>query len=96
MPALIATADAKWNSGDHKGAVVLYKRVLDQAGAGTEYGQRAAARIAEAAKEGGEAPAEKKEEPAPEKAAPAPEQPAPLSEPAPAPSIDTTDLPGIK
>jgi tetratricopeptide (TPR) repeat protein len=96
LPALIATADAKWNSGDHKGAVALYKRVLDQAGAGTEYGQRAAARIAEAAKEGGEAPAEKKEEPAPEKAAPAPEQPAPPSEPAPAPSIDTTDLPGIK
>jgi predicted Zn finger-like uncharacterized protein len=96
LPALIATADSKWNSGDHKGAVVLYRRVLDQAGAGTEYGQRAAARIAEAAKEGADAPAEKKAEPAPEKPAEAPEQPAPPSEPAPAPSIDTTDLPGIK
>jgi tetratricopeptide (TPR) repeat protein len=96
LPALIATADSKWNSGDHKGAVVLYRRVLDQAGAGSEYGQRAAARIAEAAKEGSDAPAEKKAEPAPEKPAEAPEQPAPPSEPAPAPSIDTTDLPGIK
>jgi tetratricopeptide (TPR) repeat protein len=93
LPALIATADAKWSSGDRAGALVLYRRVLDQAGAGTEYGRRAAARIAEAERESAEAPAEKKAEPIPDN--PAPEEPAPPA-PAPAPSIDTTDLPGIQ
>jgi len=91
LPALMASADSKWASGDRKGAVALYRRVLEQAGPGTEYGQRAQARIAEAAKDGGEQSAP----------APAP-TPAPTQAPTPAPTappdqphIDTSDLPGF-
>ena len=91
LPALMASADSKWASGDRKGAVTLYRRVLEQAGPGSEYGQRASARIAEAGKDG-------------EQAAPAPTTaPAPTAAPAPAPTpapgeqphIDTSDLPGF-
>ena len=48
LPALMASADQKFQSGDKKGAVALYRRILEQAGPGTEYGERAAARIAQA------------------------------------------------
>jgi predicted Zn finger-like uncharacterized protein len=85
VPALMASADSKWAAGDRKGAVALYRRVLEQAGPGGEYGQRASARIAEAAKDSGDA------------AAPPPTA-APTPDPAPAPDqphIDTSDLPGF-
>ena len=85
-PALMASADSKWAAGDRNGAVVLYRRVVEQAGAGTEYGARAAARIAEASKDPPAAPAQ----PAPAETAPS--QPAP---PPDKPEIDTTDLPGM-
>lgn len=92
LPALMATADAKWSAGDREEAVALYRRVLDQAGAGTEYGQRAAARIAEAtqAKEATTA--------APQPPPPSPEPSATASppDPAPVPSTDTPDFPELK
>jgi tetratricopeptide (TPR) repeat protein len=92
LPALIAQADRKWDSGDRAEAVKLYRRILEQAGAGSSYGQRAAARLAEAERAGDKrAPAAspgEKEPPASEKTVPAPEPP--LEE---TPHIDTTDLP---
>lgn len=95
IPALLGRADQKWAAGDKEGALALYRRVLEQAGPGTSYGQRAAARIAQAAKEksgggsgeqGGEdkpedSGEEKKEDPAPEKKDDG------------NPHIDTSDLP---
>ncbi len=54
LPALIGRADQKWDAGDRKGAIALYRKVLEQAGGGSSYGQRAAARIAEG--EGGGPP----------------------------------------
>jgi tetratricopeptide (TPR) repeat protein len=57
LPALMASADQRYQSGDRKGAVTLYRRILEQAGAGSEYGQRAAARIAEAESSAEAAPA---------------------------------------
>jgi tetratricopeptide (TPR) repeat protein len=87
LPALIASADSKWEAGDRKGALTLYRRVLEQAGPGTEYGQRAAARIAQVEREGQAAPAEPSPpyppEPSPPTGQPAEEKP----------HIDTTDLP---
>jgi predicted Zn finger-like uncharacterized protein len=96
IPAMIAQADHKWDNGDRKGAIALYRRVLEQAGAGSEYGQRAAARIAQG-EGGGKEPSER----APSEK-PAGEKPAGEQKPAEAPSekkpdekphIDTTDLP---
>lgn len=78
LPALLASADSKWDSGDRKGAVALYKRVVDQAGPGSEYGSRAAARIAQAEPAQASAPAAAETEAAP---APAPEPAAPAAEP---------------
>ncbi len=85
LPAILAKADAKWAGGDRKGALALYRRVLEQAGAGSSYGQRAAARLAEGARSGEEAPPI---EPIPAK----PDPPAPAAPDQ--PHIDTTDLPG--
>jgi predicted Zn finger-like uncharacterized protein len=97
LPAILASADQKWDSGDQAGALVLYRRLLEQAGSGSQYGARAAARIAQ-----GEAAASA---PAPTatsgaasdtgaaKPAPAPTTDIPAS---PGPDIDTTDLPGAK
>jgi hypothetical protein len=51
LPALIANADQKWAAGDKPAALELYRRILDQAGAGSSYGQRAARRIAQAEQE---------------------------------------------
>jgi predicted Zn finger-like uncharacterized protein len=70
LPALMASADQKFQSGDKKGAVALYRRILEQAGAGTEYGERAAARIAQAESSGGDQPAQ----PAPAETAPKAEE----------------------
>jgi hypothetical protein len=63
---------------------VLYKRIVDQVGTGSDYGARAQARINEA----NSAPAAS--EKAPEAPTPAPEPPQDM------PHIDTTDLPGMK
>ncbi len=91
LPALLGKADQSWAAGDHAAAVRLYQRVLEGAGPGTDYGQRAAARLAEhrrmgSSKDAGAAPVETSE-------------PAPKPAPTPAPTpddghdIDTTDLP---
>jgi predicted Zn finger-like uncharacterized protein len=92
LPALIASADLKWAAGDRVGALFLYKRVVNQTDPGTPYGQRAAARIAEAQGSGtsGAAPPS---EPAPEKKPASEPPPKPPSD---TPNIDTSDLPGFK
>jgi hypothetical protein len=43
----MASADSKWEAGDRKGAIALYRRIVEQAGASSDYGQRAQARIAQ-------------------------------------------------
>jgi tetratricopeptide (TPR) repeat protein len=94
LPALMASADLKWAAGDHASAVALYKRVTSQADPGSQYAQRAAARIAEGG--GGRAPAPAEPRPAPEPR-PTPKPAAPQREPS-TPSdtnIDTSDLPGF-
>lgn len=48
-PAILASADQKWDAGDRAGALVLYRRLVEQAGPNSEYGARAAARIAQSA-----------------------------------------------
>ncbi|HEX7453693.1 MAG TPA: tetratricopeptide repeat protein [Polyangiaceae bacterium] len=90
LPAILASADQKWDAGDRKGAVLLYRRLLDQAGPNSEFGARAQARIAQV-----DAPSGANTVVAP--VAPvdiAPARPAPPSTPP--PDIDTTDLPGAK
>ncbi|HVR19901.1 MAG TPA: tetratricopeptide repeat protein, partial [Polyangiaceae bacterium] len=47
LPALMASADSKWESGDRHGAIALYRRIVEQAGASSDYGQRAQSRIAQ-------------------------------------------------
>ena len=89
LPALLSKADAKWAQGDKKGAAVLYRRVLEQAGPGSSYGQRAAARLAEAAKGGTETPPTEPIPPKPSTPDPPPDE---KKEPE-KPHIDTTDLP---
>jgi len=95
LPAILASADQKWDSGDKKGALALYRRLLEQAGPGSEYGARAAARIAQGdgSSSGSSAPSAPPAETnaAPPKPADLPEAPA-----SPPPGIDTTDLPGAK
>ncbi len=83
LPALMARGDQEWDSGNRSAAISFYKRVVDQSGSGSSYGQRAAARIAE--QNGADKPAEKAAPPAAtrEKASDTPE-------------IDTSDLPGFK
>ncbi|MET0793892.1 MAG: zinc-ribbon domain-containing protein [Polyangiaceae bacterium] len=82
LPAILASADQKWDSGDKPGALVLYHRLLEQAGPNSEYGSRAAARIAQ----GAGSPA------VVETAAPIkPDVPA-----TPPAGVDTTDLPGAR
>ncbi len=90
LPALLASADQKWEAGDKPGALVLYRRLLEQAGANSEYGSRAAARIAQGSGSSGSAGgggAAAGDEPAPTK---------PDSPSAAPPGIDTTDLPGAR
>lgn len=94
LPALMASADLKWAAGDHATALALYKRVTSQADPGSQYAQRAAARIAESG--GGHAPAPVSEtrlaepRPTPKPAAPQREPSAPSDN-----NIDTSDLPGF-
>ena len=95
LPAILASADQKWDAGDRKGAVLLYRRLLDQAGANSEFGARAAARIAQvdASGNGGVNTVVAPVAPVtPVDLAPA--RPDPPSTPP--PDIDTTDLPGAK
>jgi predicted Zn-dependent protease len=89
LPALVARADQRWDSGDRQGAVVLYRRILEQAGADNPYGQRAASRLAEAARGGTPVPTAQPIAPAPKPSTPAP-APQPGGD---QPVIDTTDLP---
>lgn len=84
LPALMATADQKWQAGDRKGAITLYRRILEQAGASSDYGQRAAARIAQG--EGTDAA---------KPSAPSTTATSPAPTPKPESTIDTSDLPGV-
>jgi tetratricopeptide (TPR) repeat protein len=92
-PAILASADQKWEAGDRPGALVLYRRLLEQAGPNSEYGARAAARIAKSdtpTPSGSAAPVETG-------ATIKPEAPAALpADPARPPGIDTSDLPEAK
>lgn len=89
LPALMAVADQKWQAGDRRGAAVLYRRVLEHAGASSDYGQRAAARIAES-EGGGAAQASPTATSAPT-STPEPDAGRPPTRP----EIDTSDLPGV-
>jgi tetratricopeptide (TPR) repeat protein len=95
LPALVGRADQKWAAGDRRGALVMYRKILEQAGADTSYGQHAARRIDQARreKEEGDSVPEEKPEPTPTEQPSASEPSA--SEPAKPeqPHIDTTDLP---
>ncbi len=88
-PAILASADQKWDAGDKPGALLLYRRLVEQAGQNSEYGARAAQRIAQSdtARPNAVAPIETGATIKPE---------APKTEPAVPPGIDTTDLPGLK
>jgi len=86
LPAILASADQKWDAGDKAGALVLYRRLLEQAGANSTYGSRATARIASA-----DAPATGAPAPVETGATIKPEVPA-----ASAPSRDTPALPEEK
>jgi len=44
---LSSLADLKWKSGDRAGAVTLYRRILDQVGESSHYGQIAAQKLHE-------------------------------------------------
>lgn len=88
LPALMARADQKWDSGDKQGAATLYRRVLEQAGPSSSYGQRAAARIAQASESPAPSPPPATTSAPPSE--PPEEAPAPKEE---QPHIDTTDLP---
>jgi len=94
LPAILASADQKWESGDKKGALSLYRRLLEQAGPSSEYGAHAAARIAQGEGASGSA----NPTAAPTDSARAVPNPAPTTDtPAsPGADIDTTDLPGAK
>ena len=85
LPAILASADQKWEAGDKQGALVLYHRLLEQAGPSSEYGARASARIAAGAGGSGGSPAAVETVPV------KPDAPA-----APPAGIDTTDLPGAR
>lgn len=94
LPALVAAADIKWQRGDRTGALALYKRVVTQSDPGSPFGQKAAARIAEAAKGssgGGSTPTPA--ETSTPKPKPTTDTPGPVETPS---NIDTSDLPGMK
>ena len=89
-PAILASADQKWEAGDRPAALLLYRRLVEQAGPNSEYGARAAARIAQ----GNAAPAGKtaaSAAPVETGATIKPEAPA-----VPNPGIDKSDLPEDK
>ncbi len=94
LPALMASADLKWAAGDRATAVSLYKRVTAQADPGSQFAQKAAARVAESGG-GSRAPAPTPaERPAPEPK-PAPKPAEPSHQPSTPSDIDTSDLPGF-
>jgi tetratricopeptide (TPR) repeat protein len=91
-PAILASADQKWDAGDRSGALVLYRRLLEQAGPNSEYGARAAARLAQ-----GDSKAAPSAAPVETGATIKPEAPtAPPAGAALPPGVDTTDLPEAK
>jgi tetratricopeptide (TPR) repeat protein len=92
LPAMIASADQKWASGNRGGALLLYRRIVDQVGTGSDYGARAQARIAEAAS----TPAAAVEPTAAPSAAVAAPSAAAPEPPKDVPHIDTSDLPGAQ
>jgi predicted Zn-dependent protease len=92
LPAMIASADQKWASGNRAGALLLYRRIVEQAGSGSDYGARAQARINEASSSPPSAAEPTAASPA---AAPLPSA-APPEPPKDVPHIDTTDLPGAQ
>jgi tetratricopeptide (TPR) repeat protein len=97
LPALVARADQKWDSGDRKGALALYKRVLEQAGGSSSYGQKAAQRISEG--ESSPAPPTSAAPKASDNAKddkPAPDKPKDDKPKDDKPEIDTSDLPGFQ
>jgi hypothetical protein len=85
---MIASADQKWASGNRAGALLLYRRIVEQVGTGSDYGARAQARINESAGAPAAAPGAAAPTPAPSAA--------PAEPPKDMPHIDTTDLPGVK
>ncbi len=101
LPALAARADQKWDAGDRKGAVAMYRHLLEQAGPGSGYGQHASARIAEYEKgesHGSSAPAPAETSTTTGSPAPAPSAAPPkptATQKQEGPHIDTTDLPGF-
>lgn len=90
LPAIAASADQKWESGDRRGALVLYRRLIEQAGPSSEYGARAAARIAEGAAGNGNAGAPSAQ------LIPSGDAPATETAPSATPGLDPSDLPGAK
>jgi len=86
-PAILASADQKWDAGDRPGALALYRRLVDQAGPNSEYGARAAARIALGNSPSASAPI------APVQTGATIKPDAPAAPSALPPGIDTTDLP---
>jgi tetratricopeptide (TPR) repeat protein len=96
LPALMASADLKWAAGDRGSATALYKRITAQADPGSQYAQKAAARIAESSG-GARAPAPAHAEPRPaSEPKPTPRPAEPSHEPSTPSDIDTSDLPGFK
>jgi tetratricopeptide (TPR) repeat protein len=99
LPAILASADQKWDSGDKKGALALYRRIIEEAGADSQYGARAAARIAQGDNgpasntTASAAPTGTDNAPAAPKPTAAPTSDIPATPPT---DIDTTDLPGAK
>jgi tetratricopeptide (TPR) repeat protein len=103
LPALIARADQKWESGDRSGAIALYRRVLEHAGASSPYGQRASARIAQGAGSGSgtsgstdtEPPATAKPPSTVDTSDLPPSDTPPPKPTTDTPAVDTSDLPGF-
>jgi len=89
-PAILASADQKWDAGDRAGALSLYRRLVEQAGPNSEYGARAAARLAQ-----GDAPSASATA-APVETGATIKPDAPAAPSALPPGTDTRDLPEAK
>jgi len=88
LPAILASADQKWDAGDRRGALLLYRRLVDQAGPHSEYATHAAARIAQGDSANGSAVGSV--------VGPVDAGSVRTAPTTPEPDIDTTDLPGAK
>ena len=85
LPALSALADVKLKTGDRAGASALYRRIVDQVGESSGYGQSAAQHLRDLSEAAApKAPAA----PEAQKSTPAESSPSPASKP------ETTDSPG--